>query len=53
MPNIYALGDVIDRYQLTPVAIAEAMVLSANLFDGKDHGMDYADIPTAVFSHPT
>ena len=50
--NIYALGDVIDRYQLTPVAISEAMVLSANLFDGKNLSMDYADIPTAVFSHP-
>ncbi len=51
-PNIYALGDVTDRVQLTPVAIAEAMVLSSNLFDGKDLRMDYADIPTAVFSHP-
>lgn len=50
--NIYAIGDVIDRYALTPVAIAEAMALSANLFDGKDYNMDYADIPTAVFSHP-
>jgi glutathione reductase (NADPH) len=50
--GIYALGDVIDRYQLTPVAITEAMVLSANLFDGKDLQMDYADIATAVFSHP-
>jgi len=52
VPNIYALGDVTHRLQLTPVAIAEAMVLSANLFDGKDRRMDYADIPTAVFSHP-
>lgn len=50
--NIYALGDVTDRIQLTPVAIGEAMVLSANLFDGKDLSMDYADIPTAVFSNP-
>lgn len=52
VPNIYALGDIIDRYQLTPVAISEAMVLSANLFNGTDDRMDYADIPTAVFSHP-
>lgn len=52
VPNIYALGDVTDRIQLTPVAIAEAMVLSANLFDGKDQRADYGDIPTAVFSHP-
>ncbi len=28
------------------------MLLSANLFDGKNLSMDYADIPTAVFSHP-
>jgi glutathione reductase (NADPH) len=51
--NIYALGDVTDRIQLTPVAIAEAMVLSASLYKGEDGRMDYADIPTAVFSHPT
>ncbi|MEK9683908.1 MAG: glutathione-disulfide reductase, partial [Rhodospirillaceae bacterium] len=52
VPNIYAVGDIIDRFQLTPVAIAEAMVLSANLFDGKDYRMDYSDIATAVFSNP-
>ena len=52
VPNIYALGDVIDRWQLTPVAIGEAMVLAANLFAGADSAMDYADIPTAVFSDP-
>ena len=52
VPNIYALGDVTDRVQLTPVAIAEAMVLAANLFKGEDQRMDYAGIPTAVFSHP-
>ena len=52
VPNIYAIGDVTDRIQLTPVAIGEAMVLAANLFDGKNLSMDYADIPTAVFSNP-
>ena len=52
VPNIYALGDIIDRFQLTPVAIGEAMVLSANLFDGKHLKMDYEDIATAVFSNP-
>lgn len=51
--NIYAIGDVTDRLQLTPVAIAEAMVLSANLFDGQDRRMDYADVPSAVFSQPS
>ncbi|MBT5373290.1 MAG: glutathione-disulfide reductase [Rhodospirillaceae bacterium] len=53
VPSIYALGDVIDRVQLTPVAIAEAMVLVQNLFgEGEKLSMDYADIPTAVFSQP-
>ena len=52
-PSIYALGDVIDRVQLTPVAIAEAMVLVANLYNGSDESMDYDTIPTAVFSQPT
>ena len=50
--NIYALGDIIDRFQLTPVAIGEAMKLSSNLFKGTNYKMDYADIPTAVFSDP-
>ena len=50
--NIYALGDIIDRFQLTPVAIAEAMVLSANLYNGQNLVTDYVGIPTAVFSHP-
>lgn len=50
--NIYALGDIIDRFQLTPVAIGEAMKLSSNLFEGTNYKMDYADIPTAVFSDP-
>ena len=50
--NIYALGDIIDRYQLTPVAIGEAMKFASNLFKGTNDKMDYADIPTAVFSDP-
>ena len=50
--NIYALGDIIDRYQLTPVAIGEAMKLASNLYNGTRLAMDYADIPTAVFSNP-
>ncbi len=52
VPSILALGDVIDRVQLTPVALGEAMVVSHNLFGGKDEAMDYRDIPTAVFTHP-
>jgi len=50
--SIYAIGDVIDRVALTPVAIAEGMVLAGNLFRGEDRILDYADIPTAVFSQP-
>lgn len=50
--NIYALGDVTNRIQLTPVAIAEAMCLVDNLYRGQPGHLDYADIPVAVFSHP-
>jgi len=52
VPSIYAIGDVIDRLALTPVAIAEAMVLVDNLFKGGDRRMNYANVPTAVFSQP-
>ncbi|MGK4002507.1 glutathione-disulfide reductase [Sorangium sp. So ce1036] len=52
VPSIYAIGDVISRVQLTPVAIAEAMALSRMLFRGERVRMDYAGIPTAVFSQP-
>ena len=53
VPSVYALGDVIDRVQLTPVAIAEAMILVDHLF-GEDAkaDMSYDNIPSAVFSHP-
>jgi len=53
VPNIYAIGDVIDRVQLTPVAIAEAMCIVNNLF-GKAprRTQDYTNIPTAVFCQP-
>lgn len=53
VPSIYALGDVIDRVALTPVAIAEGMVFSHNTYKGEDRKMDYRDIPTAVFSQPS
>ena len=51
--NIYAIGDVTDRINLTPVAIAQGHVLADNLF-GPQTGreVDYENIPTAVFSHP-
>lgn len=51
-PSIYALGDVIDRVQLTPVAITEAMALVQTLFYDNPTTVDYSDIPTAIFSQP-
>ncbi|MBC8056296.1 MAG: glutathione-disulfide reductase, partial [Rhizobiales bacterium] len=57
VPGIHAVGDVIDRVHLTPVALAEAMALVDRLF-GPAHGatsrtLDYEMIPTAVFTHPS
>ena len=51
-PSIYALGDVIDRVQLTPVAIQEAMVLVDHLYGKGEAFIDYDNIPTAVFCQP-
>ena len=50
--NIYAIGDIIDRVQLTPVAIAEAMNFVDNLKSIKRKKFYYNNIPTAVFSNP-
>lgn len=50
--SIYAIGDVIGRVALTPVALAEGMVVAANLFQHAERRMSYENIPTAVFSHP-
>lgn len=52
VPSIYALGDVIDRVKLTPVALAEATVFARNVFGGASRRLDYRCIPTAVFSQP-
>ena len=52
VPSIYALGDVIDRVALTPVALAEGMVLAKTLFTDERPEMNYEYIPTAVFSAP-
>ena len=51
-PSIYALGDVIERVQLTPVAIQEAMVLVDHLYGEGQATIDYNNIPTAVFCQP-
>jgi len=52
VPHICAIGDVIDRVQLTPVALAEAMALVDRLFGSGRRKMNYENIPTAVFTHP-
>lgn len=52
VPSIHAIGDVIGRVQLTPVALAEGMALARTLFRNDPARLDYANIPTAVFSHP-
>ena len=50
--NIYAIGDVIDKVQLTPVAISEAMTFVNNLKSSNKKKFNYKNIPTAVFSNP-
>jgi len=52
VPNIYAIGDVTDRIQLTPVAIHEAMCLARTLYAGQPTSPDHRDVPSAVFSQP-
>ncbi|MDP6841959.1 MAG: glutathione-disulfide reductase [Rhodospirillales bacterium] len=52
VPNIYAVGDVTDRVQLTPVAIQEGRAVAETLFNDNPMTIDYADIATAVFSTP-
>ena len=51
-PSIYAVGDVIDRIALTPVALAEGQIVARALFSGDTKAMDYKNIATAVFCHP-
>ena len=52
VPSVYAVGDVIDRVQLTPVALAEAMALIDDLFGTGARSVDYMQVPTAVFTNP-
>lgn len=52
VPSILAVGDVTSRLQLTPVALAEAMVVVDQLFGDGRRRMDYELVPTAVFTHP-
>ena len=52
VPSVYAIGDVIDRVQLTPVALAEGMALVRHLYQQGNAQVDYDLIPTAVFCQP-
>ena len=51
-PSIYAVGDVSDRVQLTPVAIREGQAFADTVFGGTPRTVDYSCIPSAVFSQP-
>jgi glutathione reductase (NADPH) len=52
VPNIYAVGDVTDRVNLTPVAIREGHAFADTVFGGRPTPVDHANVPTAVFSEP-
>ena len=52
VPSIYAVGDVTDRMNLTPVAIREGHAFADTLFGGKPVKADHALVPSAVFTQP-
>jgi glutathione reductase (NADPH) len=52
VPSIFAVGDVTDRVQLTPVAIREGQAFADTFFGKTPTRVDYGCIPSAVFSHP-
>jgi glutathione reductase (NADPH) len=52
VPNIYAIGDVTDRLNLTPVATAEGHAVADTLFGNKPRKISLQNVPTAVFSIP-
>ncbi len=51
-PSVFAVGDVTNRVQLTPVAIREGQAFADSVFGNKSTRVDYGCIPSAVFSHP-
>lgn len=51
-PGIFAIGDVVGRMELTPVALAEGNALARYLFAGEPVCLDYRNIPTAIFCQP-
>ncbi|MGE3870734.1 MAG: glutathione-disulfide reductase, partial [Pseudorhodoplanes sp.] len=52
VPHIYAIGDVTDRVNLTPVAIREGHAFADTVFGGRKIKVDHTDVPSAVFSEP-
>lgn len=50
--SIYAVGDITDRINLTPVAISEGRALAETLFNDNPTQMDHTNVPSAVFSQP-
>ncbi len=52
VPHIFAVGDITDRVNLTPVAIREAVAFHQTVYQGRPTAFDHATIPTAVFSQP-
>jgi glutathione reductase (NADPH) len=52
VPHIFAVGDVTNRVNLTPVAIREGHAVADTLFGGRPTAVDHVHIPTAVFSEP-
>ena len=52
LASVFAIGDVTDRVNLTPVAIAEGHALAENLFNANSMSVSHADVPSAVFSQP-
>ena len=51
-PNVYAVGDVTNRVNLTPVAIREGHAFADTMYGGKPTPVDHSNVPTAVFSEP-
>lgn len=52
VPHIYAIGDVTNRVNLTPVAVREGHAFADTVFGNRPTAVDHADVPTAVFSEP-
>jgi glutathione reductase (NADPH) len=52
VPSIFAVGDVTDRIQLTPIAIREGQAFADTFFGNKPHQVDYGCVPNACFAHP-